>query len=305
VSGRTLVIGEALVDIVREADGTVREHAGGSPTNVAVGLARLGHDVELATRIGSDERGRLITDLLAAEGIALADGSVVEAPTSVAEAVLDGHGAATYRFDIAWDLPSPVFADGVGHIHTGSIAAMLAPGADRVLAAVREAREHCTISYDPNARPSLMGDAEAARRQVEQLVALSDVVKASEEDLAWLYAGASVPEVLRRWGTLGAALTVVTRAGEGAVVGLSTTGEVVSVAAPPVDVVDTVGAGDSFMSGLLSGLLDDGLLGGPGARERLHAATLAEVRPAVHRALTCAAVTVSRAGANPPARHEI
>jgi fructokinase len=150
-----------------------------------------------------------------------------------------------------------------------------------------------------------MGDAEAARLQVERLVALSDVVKASQEDLAWLYAGASVPEVLRRWGTLGAALTVVTRADEGAVVGLSTTGEVVSVAATTVDVVDTVGAGDSFMSGLLSGLLDDALLGGPEARERLRAATLAEVRPAVHRALTCAAVTVSRAGANPPARHEI
>jgi fructokinase len=150
-----------------------------------------------------------------------------------------------------------------------------------------------------------MGDPAAARERVEALVALSDVVKASDEDLAWLYPGSAIPEVLRRWGALGALVTVVTRAHQGAVVGLSTTGQLVSVGATMVDVVDTVGAGDSFMSGLLSGLLDADLLGGAPARERLRTASLADLQPAVHRALTCAAVTVSRAGANPPARHEL
>ena len=114
-----------------------------------------------------------------------------------------------------------------------------------------------------------------------------------------------VPEVLRLWGRLGPPLTVVTRGGRGAVVALSITGELTSVDAPPVVVVDTVGAGDSFMAGLLSGLMDAGLLGGVEARERLRSASLAAVRPAVDRALTCAAVTVSRAGANPPRREEL
>jgi len=302
---RTLVLGEALVDVVHEPDGSVREHPGGSPTNVAVGLARLGHRVDLATRIGTDERGDTIVDLVGSEGITLVDGSRVAAPTSVAEATLDGRGAASYHFDIHWDLPEAVDASGVGHVHTGSIAAVLEPGSARVLDLIRATREHATVSYDPNARPSLMGDPAAARERVEALVALSDVVKASDEDIAWLYDHAPIPEVLRRWGTLGAVLTVVTRAHEGAVVGLSTSGQLVSVGATMVDVVDTVGAGDSFMSGLLSGLLDAELLGDAAARARLRSATLADIQPAVHRALTCAAVTVSRAGANPPGRHEL
>ena len=302
---RTLVLGEALVDVVHEADGTEREHPGGSPTNVAVGLARLGHNVELATRIGHDERGASIVKLLDAEGIALVDGSEVAAATSVAEATLDAAGAASYHFDIHWDLPAQVATDDVAHVHTGSIAAVLEPGGSKVVDLVRSVRDHATVSYDPNARPSLMGDPVAARERVETLVGLSDVVKASDEDIAWLYGGAAIPEVLRRWGTLGALVTVVTRAHEGAVVGLSAPGQLVSVGATMVDVVDTVGAGDSFMSGLLSGLLDADLLGGADARARLRAATLADIQPSVHRALTCAALTVSRAGANPPGRHEL
>ena len=148
-----------------------------------------------------------------------------------------------------------------------------------------------------------MGEPHDVRAKVEQIVGLCDVVKASDEDLAWLYDGAPVPEVMRLWGRLGPSVVVVTRGAEGAVVGVG--GEAASVPAPAVLVVDTVGAGDSFMSGLLSGLLDAGLLGGAEARERLRVATLDDVRPAVERALACAAVTVSRAGANPPRRDEL
>ena len=150
-----------------------------------------------------------------------------------------------------------------------------------------------------------MGDPHEVRAKIEALIGLSDVVKASDEDIAWLYDGAPIPDVLRLWGQLGPALTVVTRGGKGAVVGLSITGELTSVDAPVVQVVDTVGAGDSFMAGLLSGLLDAGLLGGIQGRERLRSASLADVRPAVDRALACAAITVSRAGANPPRRAEL
>ena len=300
MESRTLVIGESLIDLVQRPDGSTQEHVGGSPANVAVGLARLGHDITFATRIGDDERGARITAYLEREGIWLTDGSVGGQPTSVATSTLDATGAAAYSFDLAWELTEFQRLEGPTHVHTGSIAATLEPGASSVLTTLQGARPSATISYDPNARPSMMGDPHEVRAKIEQLIGLSDVVKASDQDINWLYDAASLSDVLRLWGQLGPALMVVTRGDKGAVIGLSITGELTSVDAPVVDVVDTVGAGDSFMAGLLCGLLDAGLLGGVQARERLRSASLADIRPAIDRALACAAITVSRAGANPP-----
>jgi fructokinase len=304
-SALTLVVGESLIDVVHHADGSAQEHVGGSPANVAVGLARLGHDVMLATMIGKDERGARIADVLDSEGVALTDGSVGGRATSVATSTLDATGAATYTFDLAWELDAGPRLDGVAHVHTGSISATLEPGASAVLSTLEKARPGATISYDPNARPSLMGDPHEVRAKMEQMIGLSDVVKASDEDIAWLYDRAPLSDIFRLWGLLGPTLVVVTRGDKGAVIGLSTTGELTSVDAPAVKVADTVGAGDSFMAGLISGLLDAGLLGGTDARERLRAASLSDVRPAVDRALACAAVTVSRAGASPPRLAEL
>lgn len=302
---RTLVIGEALIDVVRRVQGGSAEHVGGSPANVALGLARLGHAVDFATEIGDDDRGRSIARRLGDNGVVLTADSVTDRPTSVAMATLDHTGAASYEFAISWEAPSGLPEQGVGHVHTGSIAAAMEPGATAVLDHFREARSRSTLSYDPNARPTLMDDAARGRARAEEFVAQSDVVKASDEDVDWLYDGASVPEVLRRWGALGATLTVVTRGGAGAVVGLHSAGSVFAMEAPDVDVVDTVGAGDSFMAGLISGLLDAGLLGGVEARARLASATMGDVTPAVARALACAGVTVSRAGADPPRREDL
>jgi len=307
MNGHTLVVGESLIDVVKRPDGSTKEHVGGSPANVAVGLARLGHVVALATQIGDDERGARITSHLEREGISLTEGNPkhIGGRTSVATSTLDATGAAAYSFDLSWELPELASFEGLAHVHTGSIAATLEPGASAVLTAIQSARPSATISYDPNARPYLMGDAHDVRAKIEALIGLSDVVKASDEDIAWLYDGTPISDVLRLWGQLGPALTVVTRGGKGAVVGLSIAGELASVDAPLVEVVDTVGAGDSFMAGLLSGLLDGGLIGGVQGRERLRSASLADVRPAVDRALACAAMTVSRAGANPPHRAEL
>jgi len=297
---RTLVIGESLIDIVHRPDGSSQEHVGGSPANVAIGLARLGHDVTLATMIGQDERGARIASLLHDELVRLTEGSIGQRRTSVATSTLDATGAATYSFDLAWQVAEGQPLDGLTHVHTGSIAATLEPGASAVLATIQRARPHATISYDPNARPSLMGDPHEVRAKMEQLIGLSDVVKASDEDIAWLYDGAPAPEVLRLWGQLGPSLMVMTRGDKGVTIWLSSSGELTSADAPAVEVVDTVGAGDSFMAGLLSGLLEAGLLGDVRARERLRAAALADVRPAIDRALACAAITVSRPGADPP-----
>lgn len=289
-----LVVGEALVDVVHRRDGTIDRHPGGSPANVAVGLARLGHDVVLATRIGDDEDGALLRRHLDADGVRLAPGSVVAGRTSTATAVLDDHGAARYVFDIDWRLPDVDLA-GVRHLHVGSIGAALPPGAAavrRLLASAADAG--LTTSYDPNLRPGLIGAADRERPAVEGLVRLATVVKASDDDLAWLYPGPAAPNHEDRpenqprngpedelandpgnqgprngpenaaagWATSGPRLVVLTRGADGAVAWLGgRPDDPVTLPALRVDVRDTVGAGDAFMAGLLSGLLDDHLIG--------------------------------------------
>jgi fructokinase len=299
----TLVIGEALIDVVRSADGSVAEHPGGSPANVAVGLARLGHDVAFATRLGADRYGDAIAAHIAADGVRLT-GDRDDRRTSSAQAIIGADGSATYEFDIDWDVPPPSLV-GVTHVHTGSIGAVLPPGGVVVAQVLSAARSTATVSYDPNARPALMGNAEVARRQVEELVSLSDVVKASDEDIAWLYPGRTIEEVLSHWGKLGASLTIATRGADGTTAMVTSVGTVHHRRVDPIEVADTVGAGDSFMSGLISGLLDGGLLGGVAARERLRASSWDDLEPAVTRALSCSRITVSRAGANPPRRAEL
>lgn len=304
VTTPVLVVGESLVDIVQRPDGSTARHPGGSPANVALGLARLGHPVRFATRIGTDDDGDSVLNLLQQSGIALTDGSVVDAATSTATAVLDANGAASYVFDLVWDLP-PVEA-GTGHTHTGSIAANLAPGAARVHEVFAAARRAGTTSYDPNLRPRIIAGPDVERPGVEQLVADSDVVKASDEDLAWLYPGQAPQDVARRWAGTGPALVVLTRGAEGALAFVAGDAETAITVAPvPVTVVDTVGAGDAFMSGLLSALLDLGLLGGPDQRAALHAASAEVVGVALARAVLTSSITCGRPGADPPTRDEL
>ncbi len=300
-----LVIGEALIDIVTDSSGESTEHVGGSPANVAMGLARLDHSVAFATSLGRDARGERINDHLSRHGVVVLPESFGTAATSTAAATLDQTGAATYEFDLHWDLPRLALPEGTSHIHTGSIATVLLPGAASVTTALHEVRRQGTVSYDPNIRPRIMGEPDAVRARVEELVALSDVVKASEDDLEWLYPGQSPEQVMGHWVGLGPGLAIVTLGAEGVVFRVSSSTEVASSPTRAESVVDTVGAGDSFMAGLVSGLVVAGLLGDPGARARLHSATLEDVRTAVDRGSATSAVTVGRAGAYAPSLDEL
>ncbi|MET3936504.1 carbohydrate kinase [Arthrobacter sp. OAP107] len=303
------VIGEGLVDVVQRSSG-IEAHVGGSPLNVAVGLARLGHPVQFVGRYGRDAYGESLAAHLRASSVMLPqapDGL----PTSVATALVDDDGAATYTFDLAWELPGlgerlPFMLQGTTLLHAGSIATMLAPGAAEVLAAVERAHPASTISFDPNCRPSIITDADYARRQAEKFVTLSDIVKASDEDLAWLYPGVDPLESARRWlklgGAEGPAVVVVTRGADGPW-GITAAGEA-EFAAPRVEVADTVGAGDSFMAALLSGVVDRGLDGAQN-RADLRALPAEGLTALLAHASRAAAVTVSRAGANPPTRAEL
>jgi fructokinase len=307
-----LVVGESLVDVVERAGGVVDRHPGGSPANVAVGLARLGHDVTFATRIGRDADGALLRRHLGADGVRLAPGSVVDARTSTATAVLDAHGAASYTFDLDWQLPAVDMTD-VRHVHAGSIAAALPPGGAAVQRLLVDAADAgITTSYDPNLRPGLIGPADAQRPVVENLVSRVDVVKASDADLAWLYADADGTPgdpiaAASRWAAGGTRLVVLTRGADGAMAWLAG-GEPISLPAPSVEVVDTVGAGDAFMAGLLSGLLDAGLLTGAtpaGGSAATGEWSPDDVRPALLRALRTSSLTCARPGADPPRRDEL
>ncbi|HLR27652.1 MAG TPA: carbohydrate kinase [Ruania sp.] len=303
MSDRALVIGEALVDVVHAADGTITEYPGGSPANVALGLARLGRRAELAAWFAKDERGELLRAHLQDSKVQIVPGSDHAERTSTANAHLAGNGGATYTFDLTSRVPEVVLDDSLAVLHTGSIAATLQPSGAAIAELCAAAREYATISYDPNARPTIMGEPEDVRADIEALVAAADVVKVSDEDLTWLYPERSVEDSLQHWAAAGPALVVLTRGGEGSTAITSSSVEV-SVAAPRVDVVDTVGAGDAFMAGLLDGLWSAGLLGAD-RRAALHAVDASTVHDAMARAARIAAIVVSRAGANPPTSTEL
>ena len=309
--GSALVIGEALVDVVIHPGQEPVDIPGGSPANVALGLARLGRDAELHCWIGTDERGKAVRAHLEASGVRLAPGADGAERTSTAQATIGEDRAATYLFDLDWNPPRPVLADGEAPllVHTGSIAAILAPGAATVEQVLRETRATSTIAYDPNARPQLMGEPEDARRIVERLVALSDLVKCSDEDIAWLYGidtseDSALQSVLNDWLKLGPSVVVVTRGKHGALA-LTASGLRLEVPADPnVVVADTVGAGDSFMGGLEDGLWSEDLVGAD-RREALRAIDAATLERIVRHAAAIADITVSRAGANPPTRTDL
>jgi fructokinase len=297
-----LVIGEALVDIVERPGQEPAEFPGGSPMNVAIGLARLGNDVELLTWFGDDERGRSVLDHLTESGVKLAPGSGSAARTSTARAQIDADGVASYEFELEWRLPEATVAPDVRSVHTGSIAAVLKPGGEQVLGVVRSARDRATVSYDPNLRPALMGTPEQAAPIVEAIVDICDVVKVSDEDLGWLHPGSDPRDVAREWLARGPSVVVVTLGGEGAFA--VTKDHEIQVSAPRVKVADTVGAGDSFMGGLLDGLGQAGLLGGD-KRAELREISAEALDAVLREAVQIAAITVSRAGANPPTRAEL
>lgn len=297
---KILALGEALVDVV-DTGGEVTEHVGGSLLNVACGLARLGLDATIAAWIGRDERGDRLRQWAESSGAAFAPGSDAADQTPVAYAKIDAAGRATYTFDLTWDVPD-LDVGTYGHVHTGSIAATLEPGGAKVLDVVR--RTAGTVSYDPNVRPALMGSPEAVLQRVEDIVAASDLVKASDEDVAWLYPGRPIADAARRWLDLGAGLVVVTRGPDGASVYLGS-GETYDEPTAAVDVGDTVGAGDSFMAGLVAKLCELGYLGGDQAGARLRSATWDELRPALRQAIATSTITVSHRGAYAPTPDEV
>ncbi len=301
------------MDLVGDADSRVLTACpGGSPANVAVGLARLGVPTSLFARLGPDRFGRELRAHLADNGVSDRDLTDAAEPTSLAVATVAADGAARYDFwvtgtaDWQWrpgELPARL-PDDVVALHAGSLASWTPPGADEIEALTRRerGRGRVTLCFDPNCRPALIPDRDAHRKLVERQVALAHVVKVSEEDLAWLCPGEPYADVAERWQALGPELVVVTRGGDGAY-GRCRAG-VAAVPARTVAVVDTVGAGDAFTAGLLAGLRDRDLLG-PARAERIGALARPALAALLAEASLVAALTAARPGADPPTRNEV
>ena len=311
--GELFVAGEALIDLVADPDGRYRAVPGGSPANVAVGLARLGAPTHLLARLGTGAFGRIIREHLASNDVLLDAAVTTSDPTTLAVVTLDDEARATYDFyaegtaDWGWseaELPARLPAGALALV-TGSIAAAREPGSTAVLELVRRVRGRgeASVVLDPNLRPGLLGSREQAQQRWDELVTLADVVKVSDEDLAWLVPGADATRVAADWAGRGPALVVVTL-GAGGAHAVTATGTTVRVPARSVDVVDTVGAGDAFTAGLVDSLRLAGLLGRE-YRDRLAGADPESLRPVLDRAALAAALTCSRVGADPPTADEL
>lgn len=306
------VVGEALVDFVPPGPGPLFEaFVGGSPANVAVGLARLGVPARLAARIGNDPLGRRIRRHLDENGVDLSNAVAAAEHSSLAIVGIGEDGGADYDFrvdgtaDWQWrdDELSKALDTSVAAVHSGSLALTMAPGADVVLAALTRVRETATISYDPNCRPLLMGTRDKLLARVERVLAVADVVKASADDVDWLLPGTSPEQAAQDWLTRGPAIVAITLGANGVVAAARDAG-VVRRPGHPVQVVDTIGAGDSFTSTLLAGLRDRSLLGAERRNdlEGLDAGTLGEL---LEEAVLASAFTCTRRGPEPPTQAEL
>jgi fructokinase len=296
---RGLVIGESLIDIVERDGRTDDEHVGGSPLNVAVGLARLGRDVDFLTRIGDDPHGRRIADYVNAAGVQLVSGSQVAGRTATARLSVGEDGSADYVFDLDWQLSGTPMVTPPLFAHTGSIAAVQDPGCLAVAALIDTYRVSATVTFDPNVRPSLIADRDLARQRIEHFVERSDIVKVSEEDLRWIDPNRPPERMAQTWLALGPAVVAVTMADRGAMAVCAA--GAARVPARPVEVVDTVGAGDAFMVGLIDALWGRGLLGAQ-RRAELAGIDLDALTAALEAASLSSALTVARAGADLPDR---
>ena len=265
-----LAIGEALIDVVvtYEQPDFPFEIPGGSPANVALTLGRLGRPVALATWFGADTLGRLIDFHMNDSGVYVTPASRGASHTSTALARLDENGAASYTFDLEWAPTAPIEVPETAQIiEAGSISAIIEPGASAVLDALARGREHALVFFDPNARPSIMGEPAVALVSLERFIALADVVKVSDEDIEWLTGGVPIDKVVNRWLGMGPSLVVVTRGKHGSDVATAS-GLRFTKTTSDVKVVDTVGAGDSFMGGMIDAMWGMGLRGVPCPRSR-------------------------------------
>ena len=290
------VCGEVLVDLINGVG-----HIGGGPENTAIALARLGHQVEFIDGISSDQWGIAAKDELNLDGVGTRFCKFSDKPTCQAIVTLDQNGSATYEFVIdgtaTFDFSADWLPDPYKHkpslLHIGTLVTAIEPAASVLFEWALEVSELAPIIFDPNVRPAVIPDRENYRAQVEKWVDISAVVKVSEDDLTWLYPGEDHVEIAKRWIANDVSVVVITHGADG-LTGVTAQG-VVKAPGVKVDVVDTIGAGDTVGAVIAEAVKNIGLV-------ELHGAALMVT---LEKAARAAAITCSRKGANPPTSREL
>jgi fructokinase len=290
------VCGEVLVDLI-DSTGVI----GGGPENTAIALARLGQQVEFIDGISTDKWGQLATEELIGDGVALNFAKFSDKPTCQAIVTLHENGNASYEFVIdstaTFDFSSDWLPDPYRHkptaLHIGTLVTVIEPAASVLFDWALEVSELAPVIFDPNIRPAVMGDRDTYREQVEKWVSISSVVKVSDDDLNWLYPGEDHLMIANRWVAENVTLVVITRGSDG-LVGV-TANKVESVPGVSVEVVDTIGAGDTVGAVITEAVVNVGL-------NDLHGAALYS---ALKKAALAAAFTCTKKGAQPPTAREL
>ena len=288
--------GEVLIDIL--PTGPV---VGGGPANTAKALARLGYEVDFIDGISNDAYGMSARKELSRDGVGLTLALASDKPTCTATVTLDSKGSASYEFLIdgtatfdfnnSW-LPDPERLK-PSVLHIGTLVTIIEPGATVLFDWALKVGEFAPIVFDPNIRPSVMGDRAKYASAVEKWVSISSVVKVSDDDIKWLYPEESLDVVAHRWIAAGVNCVVITRGAHG-LIGFTAKG-MEEVDGIKVDVVDTVGAGDTVGAIVVEAII----------KHSVHGLEGQVLNAVLHKAAIAAAITCSRAGAQPPRTHEL
>jgi len=290
------VCGEILMDVLPQGS-----FVAGGPANTAIALALLGQDVEFIGVISADEYGNLARRKLSESGVSFAHVLDSAKPTAIAKVSVDDRGiasylftidgTATFDFNINW-LPDPSRSK-PALLHIGSLATIVEPGANALYEWAMKVAEFAPIVYDPNVRPAYLSDRNRYRDSVEDWVSISSVVKASDDDLAWLFPDTDIVKIAKAWISNGVHIVVVTKGAKGLMA--ITSEEVIEVPGVSVGVVDTVGAGDTVGAIISKAIVENGV-------ENVRGSVL---REALDCAAIAAAITCSRAGMQPPTKSEL
>ena len=297
-----VVAGEALVDLVVRGDGPIAAIPGGGPYNAARAIARLGVPVAWLGALSSDRFGRELEAGLVADGVSTALVQHSDAPTTLALAELDEAGAATYRFYTEGTAAPAVLAgpgvalpSGTRAVHAGTLGFVLEPMATTLEALVAALPDETLLLVDPNCRPAVIADEAGYRARIRRVLGRADIVKVSADDLDYLCPGLPLDAAAAGIAAIGPRVVLVTDGP--AAVRVIVGGETHLVEVPPVVVVDTVGAGDTFGGAVLAVLVQTGVTRAtldPGA-----------VLRATRFGVRAAAIACTRAGADPPTLEEL
>lgn len=301
--------GEALIDMLPRqspaGEPCFAPYAGGAVFNTAIALGRLGVPTEFFSGLSSDLFGEQLSAALAGSGVGSRYAAVSDRPTTLAFVRLDG-GHATYTFydentagRMLSEADLPQFAEPVDAMLFGAISLIPEPCGSAYEALMRREHGRRVMMFDPNIRPNFIVDKKSHLARMRRMIGLADIVKLSDDDLVWFGEDGAPAEVAARWLDAGPSLIVVTAGASGATA--YSRHHTVSVPAGQVAVVDTVGAGDTFNAGVLASLSEQGLL----TKDAVARLSEDQIRAALSLGARAAAVTVSRAGANPPWRREV